>query len=80
MCGNHVSLLLYAVGRGHMGAGQAVGVIDIPIPRQRHTGHPNFAGFGIKRVVRHGSAAIGGETALIDRLLGPEPEPKEGQP
>jgi CRISPR-associated protein Cmr4 len=63
-----------------MGAGQAVGVIDIPIPRQRHTGHTNFAGFGIKRVVRHGSAAIGGETALIDRLLGPEPEPKEGQP
>jgi len=29
-----------------MGAGQAVGVIDNPIQRERHTGHPFFASSG----------------------------------
>jgi CRISPR-associated protein Cmr4 len=55
-----------------MGAGQAVGVIDNPIQRERHTGHPCFAGSGIKGAVRHGFTAIGGDATLIDRLFGPD--------
>ncbi len=68
----HAALFLYAVSPVHMGAGQAVGVIDNPIQRERHTGHPCFAGSGIKGAVRHGFTAIGGDPALIDRLFGPD--------
>lgn len=68
----HAALFLYAVSPVHMGAGQAIGLIDNPIQRERHTGHPCFAGSGIKGAVRHGFAAIGGDERLIDRLFGPD--------
>ncbi|MFU2488983.1 type III-B CRISPR module RAMP protein Cmr4 [Thauera sp. WH-1] len=75
----HAALFLYAVSPVHMGAGQAVGVIDNPIQRERHTQHPCFAGSGIKGAVRHGYLALareeGDEATLqkvIDRLFGPE--------
>ncbi len=66
------ALFLYAVSPIHMGAGQAVGIIDNPIQRERHTCHPYFAGSGIKGAVRHGFEAIGGDENLIDRLFGPD--------
>ncbi|MCE2461535.1 MAG: type III-B CRISPR module RAMP protein Cmr4 [Pseudomonadales bacterium] len=66
------AVFLYAVSPVHMGAGTAVGLVDNPIQRERHTGHPCFAGSGIKGAVRHGFTAIGGEMALIERLFGPE--------
>lgn len=65
-------VFLYAVSPVHMGAGTATGVIDNPIQRERHTGHPSFAGSGIKGAVRHAFEALGGETALVDRLFGPQ--------
>ena len=66
------AVFLYAVSPVHMGAGQAVGVIDNPIQRERHTGHPSFAGSGIKGAVRHSFEALGGEKSQVDKLLGPE--------
>ncbi len=66
------AVFLYAVSPVHMGAGSAVGVIDNPIQRERHSGHPCFAGSGLKGALRHGFEAIGGDPALIDRLFGPE--------
>ncbi|MCX7628201.1 MAG: type III-B CRISPR module RAMP protein Cmr4 [Methylophilaceae bacterium] len=66
------AIFLYAVSPVHMGAGQAIGVIDNPIQRERHTGYPCFAGSGIKGAVRHGFEALGGERAHIDRLFGPD--------
>lgn len=68
----HAAVFLYAVSPIHMGAGQAVGLIDNPIQRERHTGHPCFAGSGIKGAVRHGFTAIGGDAKLIDSLFGPD--------
>ena len=65
------AVFLYAVSPVHMGAGTAAGVIDNPIQRERHTGHPSFAGSGIKGALRHGFEAIGGDPALVDRLFGP---------
>lgn len=65
------AVFLYAVSPVHMGAGSAVGVIDNPIQRERHTRHPSFAGSGIKGALRHGFEAIGGDPKLIDRLFGP---------
>lgn len=68
----HAAVFLYAVSPVHVGAGQAVGLIDNPIQRERHTGHPCFAGSGIKGAVRHGFEALGGDKGLIDALFGPE--------
>jgi CRISPR-associated protein Cmr4 len=66
------AVFLYAVSPVHMGAGQAIGVIDNPIQRERHTHHPSFAGSGIKGALRHGWEALGGQRAHLDRLFGPE--------
>ena len=66
------AVFLYAVSPVHMGAGQAVDVIDNPIQRERHTHHPCFAGSGIKGAVRHSYEALGGSKDDIARLLGPE--------
>lgn len=66
------AVFLYAVSPVHMGAGQAIGVIDNPIQRERHTGHPCFAGSGIKGAVRHSFKSLGGQENLIARLFGPE--------
>ena len=68
----HAAVFLYAVSPVHMGAGQAVDVIDNPIQRERHTRHPSFAGSGIKGAVRHSYEALGGRPADIARLLGPD--------
>ena len=47
------AVFLYTVSPVHLGAGTATGLIDNPIQRERHTGHPSFAGSGIKGAVRH---------------------------
>jgi len=67
----HAAVFLYAVSPVHMGAGQAIGVIDNPIQRERHTEHPCFAGSGIKGAVRHVFEALGGDRTHI-KLFGPE--------
>ena len=66
------AVFLYAVSPVHMGAGQAIGVIDNPIQRERHTGHPCLAGSGIKGAVRHSFQSLGGDETRIARLFGPE--------
>lgn len=45
-------MFLYCLSPVHMGAGQAIGVVDNPIQRERHTGHPIFAGSGLKGAFR----------------------------
>lgn len=66
------AVFFYAVSPVHMGAGQAVDIIDNPIQRERHTRHPCFAGSGIKGAVRHSYQALGGKEGDITRLLGPD--------
>lgn len=70
----HTALFFYAVSPIHMGAGTAFGLIDSPIQRERHTGHPLFAGSGIKGAIRHRFAQLPGwkEGDLLGRLFGPE--------
>ncbi len=72
-------MFLYCVSPVHMGAGQALGVVDNPIQRERHTGHPVFAGSGIKGALRDEfEAAAKGEAgpengkALTLAIFGPE--------
>ncbi|SFQ82284.1 CRISPR-associated protein Cmr4 [Halopseudomonas formosensis] len=66
------TVFLYAVSPVHMGAGQAIDIIDNPIQREKHTGHPSFAGSGIKGAVRHSFTALGGDEKHISLLLGPD--------
>lgn len=66
------AVFFYAISPVHMGAGQAVDVIDNPIQRERHTQHPCFAGSGLKGAVRHSYESLGGSKDDIDRLLGPD--------
>jgi len=64
-------LFLYSVSPVHVGAGTATGVIDNPIQREVHTGHPTFAGSGLKGAIRHSFASLGGDGERADRLFGP---------
>lgn len=66
------AVFFYALSPVHMGAGTATGVIDNPIQRERHTGHPSFAGSGLKGAVRHGWQALGGDENLLVPLFGPD--------
>jgi CRISPR-associated protein Cmr4 len=73
-------MFLYCVSPVHMGAGQALGVVDNPIQRERHTGHPVFAGSGIKGALRDEfSAHVENDERtkgqnLTNRIFGPETE------
>lgn len=67
-------MFFYCVSPVHMGAGTALGAIDSPIQRERHTEHPVFAGSGIKGALRHHlQAAWGNERKrdIVD-LFGPD--------
>lgn len=66
------TVFLYAVSPVHAGAGQAIDVIDNPIQREKHTGHPGVAGSGLKGALRHSFIALGGNPDDMNRLLGPE--------
>jgi CRISPR-associated protein Cmr4 len=66
-------MFLYAISPVHVGAGQAIGVIDNPIQRERHTRHPSFAGSGIKGAIRHAWEQLGGLATHLNRLFGPAP-------
>lgn len=74
----HAAIFLYATSPVHMGAGQAFGLIDNPIARERHTEHPLFPGSGLKGAIRHRFHALPGWSEgatgerLLDRLFGPE--------
>lgn len=68
------ALFMYTVSPVHMGAGTALGLIDNPIQREVHTGHPVFAGSGIKGAIRQHLDPSGVKDQEISRLFGPEPE------
>jgi CRISPR-associated protein Cmr4 len=62
-----------------MGAGTALGVIDNPIQRERHTRHPMIVGSGIKGALRHACEAqladapnVADEKAKLTLVFGPD--------
>ncbi|MBW2132851.1 MAG: type III-B CRISPR module RAMP protein Cmr4 [Deltaproteobacteria bacterium] len=67
------ALFLYCVSPVHMGAGTALGVIDNPIQRERHTGHPVVAGSGLKGAIRHQLRQLCNDSIMLQILFGPEP-------
>lgn len=66
------AVFIYCLSPVHMGAGTAIGMIDNPIQRERHTEYPTMAGSGLKGAARHHAIAAGAEPSLVDRIFGPE--------
>ena len=77
------ALFIYCVSPVHMGAGTALGLIDNPIQRERHTEYPMIAGSGLKGAVRHhfwSQLDVGSrkdKANLLNRLFGPETNASE---
>lgn len=72
------ALFIYCVSPVHMGAGTAIGLIDNPIQRERHTEYPMIAGSGLKGAVRHhfwsqlDDGSRKDKANLLNRLFGPD--------
>ena len=77
------ALFIYCVSPVHMGAGTAIGLIDNPIQRERHTEYPMIAGSGLKGAVRHhfwsqlDDGSRKDKANLLNRLFGPETDASE---
>lgn len=63
---------VHAVTPLHAGTGQGVGVIDLPIAREKATGIPYLPGSSVKGVLRDASQAITGAPTV--GVFGPETE------
>ncbi len=66
-------LFFYAESPVHWGTGTSVGVVDLPIQRERHTGYPTGQASGIKGALRDWfEAAEGRESPGVLAAFGPE--------
>lgn len=65
-------LFIYCITPAHLGSGQALGVIDNPIARERHTEHPMMPGSGLKGAFREHLEGLWGNDGMVTRLFGPE--------
>lgn len=64
-------MFLYAVSPVHVGASTALGVIDNPIQREKHTDHPMIAGSGLKGALRSVASGKVGDLSTTE-VFGPE--------
>lgn len=64
---------LHAETSLHAGAGASLGVVDLPIQREAHTGYPVVFGSAVKGALRaHAAARHGNGSDLVTALFGPE--------
>jgi CRISPR-associated protein Cmr4 len=67
-------MFIYCVTPVHAGTGTAIGAIDSPIQRERHTGYPTIAGSGIKGALREHCRGNGSDTdPALTAVFGPPP-------
>lgn len=67
---NNALLYLYAITSLHPGSGTALGVVDMPIQRERHTGWPVIPGSTIKGVLRDACRRKNGDDPLLEVAFG----------
>jgi len=69
------AVFFHCVSPVHMGSGTALGIVDNPIQRERHSHFPVFAGSGIKGALRHHvlNRAVWDKPKL-EAIFGPESE------
>src|ERR1017187_8070878 len=68
---NNALLYLHAITSLHPGSGTALGVVDLPVQRERHTGWPVIPGSSIKGVLRDACNPRNGDTGLWEAAFGP---------
>jgi len=62
----------------HAGSGSDLGVVDLPIQRERHTGHPKIEGSSLKGAIREAFRHVDGLSASQrNALFGPDPGPDD---
>ena len=61
----------------HMGSGTELGIVDLPIQRERHTGFPKMEASGIKGAFRALSEKLSEGKGEIDKIYGPETKENE---
>ena len=66
------NVLYQAITPIHIGSGQDVGLVDLPITRERTTGHPFLPGSGVRGAMR--SRCDAGDDELTRRLFGDDRE------
>ncbi len=72
------AMFIYCESPVHAGTGQAFGLVDNPIQREKHTGHPVIAGSGVKGALRHhlwrkwNVKDDKDRKCLLDSIFGPE--------
>ncbi|MFQ3582859.1 MAG: type III-B CRISPR module RAMP protein Cmr4 [Chloracidobacterium sp.] len=67
-------LLMHALSPLHAGTGQGVGVIDLPIAREKATGLPYVPGSSVKGVLREACMADDKGRHHVSQVFGPESE------
>ena len=68
---NNALVYLHAITSLHPGTGTALGVVDLPIQRERHTGWPVVPGTSIKGVLRDACRRKAGDEPLLEAAFGP---------
>jgi CRISPR-associated protein Cmr4 len=68
---NNTLLYLHAITSLHPGSGTALGVVDLPIQRERHTGWPIVPGSSIKGVLRDACRRKASDDPLLETAFGP---------
>lgn len=65
-------LLLYGVTSVHAGSGSDLGVVDLPIQREQHTGYPKIEGSSLKGAIRAHVSSLVEEDAKVEAVFGSE--------
>ncbi|CAB1127868.1 Type III-B CRISPR module RAMP protein Cmr4 [Candidatus Hydrogenisulfobacillus filiaventi] len=68
----HAIMGLYCESPLHAGTGQAMGVVDLPIQREAHTGWPCVYGSGVKGALRDHAVEAGLDAAVVAAIFGPD--------
>ncbi len=68
----HALLFLHAQTSLHPGAGTAIGTVDLPVQRERHSGWPTIPGSSIKGVLRDTLRRSNGDPDDVFALFGPD--------
>jgi CRISPR-associated protein Cmr4 len=76
----HALLGLYAQTSLHPGSGTALGLVDLPVQRERHTQWPTIPGSAIKGVIRDGCREKIAELSDLDDLPRVDDDPKQKAP
>jgi CRISPR-associated protein Cmr4 len=67
-------MLLHAETPMHPGAGSALGTVDLPVARERHTGFPLIPGSSLKGVLRDKCANGNPKDEKVFAVFGPDTE------